>query len=175
MGLTPRQQRFVDEYLIDSIGKQAAIRAGYSPKTAEAQASRLLSIAKVREAVDAAKIRQQDRLEIKADVILGELLRIARADLGAAFDDEGNLLPIKEIPEGTRRAISGIDVEELFEGYGRERERVGTTKKIRFWDKVSALEKLGKHLKLFVDRVEHSASDDLAALIAAARERVKGK
>ena len=46
--LNPKQQRFVDEYLIDLNGKQAAIRAGYSEKTAEVQASRLLSNAKDR-------------------------------------------------------------------------------------------------------------------------------
>ena len=57
MSLNPKQQRFVEEYLVDLNGTQAAIRAGYSPKTAEVQASRLLSNAKVQQAVAEGRAR----------------------------------------------------------------------------------------------------------------------
>ena len=65
--LTPKQAAFVREYAVDKNGKQAAIRAGYSPKTAEAQASRLLSYAKVRAAVDAALKEVAEKTETEAE------------------------------------------------------------------------------------------------------------
>ena len=79
--LNDQQRRFVAEYIIDLNGKQAAIRAGYSDKTAEVQASRLLSHVNVREAIDKAQIRREKRTNITADRVLQEL-----ADIG--FDKE---------------------------------------------------------------------------------------
>lgn len=80
MSLTPRQERFVQEYLIDLNGKQAAIRAGYSPKRAEVTASELLAERKVSEAVAAAQQKRAERLEINADAVVNELRTIAAAD-----------------------------------------------------------------------------------------------
>jgi phage terminase small subunit len=74
--VTPKQQRFVEEYVIDSNGKQAAIRAGYSPKTAEVQASRLLSNAKVREMVDQARSQVSADLGITREYVLKSLREI---------------------------------------------------------------------------------------------------
>lgn len=69
--------RFVAEYVIDLNGKQAAIRAGYSPRTAESQASRLLSNAKVKSAVAAAKRKIAQRLELSAEKVLADIARIS--------------------------------------------------------------------------------------------------
>lgn len=71
--MTPKQQRFVDEYAIDLNATQAAIRAGYSPKTAQEQGSRLLSNAMIRSAVDAAQAKTSDDLGITREWILGKL------------------------------------------------------------------------------------------------------
>ena len=65
-------------------------------------------------------------------------------------------MPIHEIPEEIRRAISGLETFEEFEGFGKDREKIGDTKKLKFWDKPRALELLGKHLGLFVDKVDHT-------------------
>ena len=78
--LTAKQQRFVEEYLIDLNGKQAAIRAGYSRKTAEVQGSRLLSIAKVAAAIAAAQDARSERTEITADMVLQHWWAIAKAN-----------------------------------------------------------------------------------------------
>lgn len=78
--LTAKQQRFVEEYLLDLNGKQAAIRAGYSRKTAEVQASRLLSNAKVAAAIAAAQAARSERTEITADMVLQHWWGIATAD-----------------------------------------------------------------------------------------------
>ena len=80
MNLTPKQQRFVDEYLIDLNGTQAAIRAGYSPDTAQEQASRLLSIVMVQRAVEAARKAQQERTHVSADRVVLEAWNIMTAD-----------------------------------------------------------------------------------------------
>lgn len=71
--ITPKQQAFIDEYLIDRNGKQAAIRTGYSPKTAEQQASRLLSNVKVKAALEKALESFQKRRQETLDDILNEL------------------------------------------------------------------------------------------------------
>ena len=81
IGLEPRQQRFVDEYLIDLNATQAAIRAGYSKKTAQEQSSRLLSNVMVSAAVEAARKMQQERTQIAADAVLREAWNIAIADV----------------------------------------------------------------------------------------------
>lgn len=71
-GLTPKQEAFVREYLIDLNGTQAAIRAGYSAKTANEQAARLLAKANVAEAVSAAKAERAEKTGINAEWVLRE-------------------------------------------------------------------------------------------------------
>lgn len=154
MGLTPKQQSFVDEYLVDLNAKQAAVRAGYSRKTAEVQGSRLLRNAQVRKAVNEGKKERSERTRTTADEILLELRKIALADIAEAFDDEGRLRPLREIPAEVRKAISGVEVSQEFEGSGRNRYHSGDLMKVKFWEKTKALELLGKHLRLFTDRVQ---------------------
>lgn len=158
--LTFKQHRFVEEYLVDLNGAQAAIRAGYSPKSANKIAHELLDkTGPVAAAVQARMDRRSVRTEITADQVLTEIFRIASADIAQAYNEDGSLKPIHEIPEDVRRAISGVDVEELFEGRGQNREHVGQVKKLRFWDKLRANELLGKHLTLFADRIENLTVD----------------
>lgn len=156
--LTPKQAAFVREYLVDLNATQAAIRAGYSEKTARQQGERLLSKADIAAAVQAAMNKRAARVEVKCDDILRELMRIAMVDVSKAFDASGNLLPLHEIPEDVRRAIAGIEIQERAMGEDDD-GLVLRTKKVKFWDKPKALELLGKHLKLFIDRVEHTGKD----------------
>jgi phage terminase small subunit len=95
--LGPRQARFVEEYLLDANAKQAAIRAGYSPKTAEAQGSRLLSNAKVHRAVAARMAERSKRTEVTADRALLEIARIGFSDLRRVFDEDGRLKPMSRV------------------------------------------------------------------------------
>ena len=80
LGLTPRQQRFVDEYLIDLNGTQAAIRAGYSASTAAEQAYDLLRKPQIVDSIAVARKAQQERTQITADKVVTELALIAFAD-----------------------------------------------------------------------------------------------
>lgn len=175
-GLTPKQQRFVDEYLIDLNATQAAIRAGYSVRTAKSVGAENLTKPDVRAAVSAAVEAQSKRTGITADVILGELLRLARVDLSEAYDDNGKLKPIRDMPEDVRRAIAGVEVDEIEEWTEgtdgkKRREVVGYTTKVKFWDKPRSLELLGKHLKLFTDVVKHEGFDSLAEALRSAEAR----
>lgn len=169
--LNPKQRLFVAEYLKDKNATQAAVRAGYSAKTANEQGSRLLANASIRQAVDSHLAAQEKRVLISADQVLLELKRIALVDLVEAYTPEGKLKPMHEIPADTRRAIVGVEVDEIWDGYGEEREVIGETKKLKMADKIRALELLGKHLKLFTDKIEIGADDSLADLIKEARER----
>lgn len=71
--LTPKQQRFVAEYLIDLNATQAAIRAGYSKRTANEQGSQLLAKLSIRQAIDAAIAKRSGKLEITAEKVMRDL------------------------------------------------------------------------------------------------------
>lgn len=157
--LTPKQEAFCREYLIDLNATQAAIRAGYSEKTARQAGTENLSKPAIQAELKELMDLRAKRSEIDADTVLAELLRIARADIGEAFKPDGSLKSMAEMPEEIRRAISGVDVFEEFQGRGEAREQIGFTKRVRFWDKVKALEMLGRHLRMFSDRVEITGKD----------------
>ncbi|MBZ4400409.1 terminase small subunit [Myxococcus sp. AS-1-15] len=156
--LTPKQRAFVREFLKDSNSTQAAIRAGYSKASAESQGSRLLRNAKVLAAVEAgqAAIEEavQDEVVVEVAEVLRELKRLAFSDIGQGVGEGGAVLPLKDMPEDFRRAISSIEVEALFAGKGEERVQVGTVTKVKLWPKDKSLELLGKYLKLFTDKLE---------------------
>ena len=78
--LTPKQERFVAEYLIDLNATQAAIRTGYSAKTAEVQGSRLLSNAKIKAAIDAGRQKTAEKLQITREMVLAEYMMLAFCD-----------------------------------------------------------------------------------------------
>lgn len=156
--LTRRQRAFVHEYLKDLNATKAAIRAGYSSSTAHSSGPRLLENVGVKEAIDAAMERRAVACDVVAADILRELKRIALADAAQAVDESGKLLPLHEMPEDVRRSISSIETEELWEGRGEDRERLGDLVKVKFWDKKGALDLLGKHLGMFTEKHEHSGT-----------------
>lgn len=159
MPLNEKQIKFCKEYLIDLNATQAAIRTGYSAKTANRIASKLLSKVDIQKKLTELRGKIAEETQITPAVILGELLRLAKADISQAFDDKGNLKPIHEIPEDVRRAISSVEIFEEFSGSGKTREYIGQTKKLKFWDKTKSLELLGKHLAIFTEKVDHRSSD----------------
>lgn len=150
--LTDQQRRFCFEYVIDYNGKQAAIRAGYSETSAAELAYQLIHKTSCKAFIDELIKAQNEQLQISRADILRELLIIGKTDISKAYDSKGNLLPIDAIPEEIRRAIAGIKVFEEFEGYGKDRVKVGETRELKLWDKPRALELLGRHLKLWTDK-----------------------
>lgn len=168
MSLTPKQQAFAREYLVDLNATQAAIRAGYSPKTAGSQAHDLLKKPEIRALVGLSNAARIEAVELKAETVLREIGHFAHADLLEAFNEDGTLKHVHEMPEHLRRAIKSIEFEELFDGSGHEKVRIGRTVKIALWDKPKGLELEGRHLKLFTDKVEVSGKLTLAQLVEAA-------
>lgn len=174
MELTPKQAAFVREYLIDLNATQAAIRAGYSPKTAQEQSARLLSNAMVKAEVEKASAKRAEKLEISAERVLTEISRMAFYDPldlieiirealpdeiadGVELSDDGKVITglrtardIKFLPENVRRAIVG---------WGYDRNQNFT---IKLADKSKALDQLARHLALYNDKVEVSVTDALA-------------
>lgn len=147
--LTAKQAAFCREYLTDLNATAAAVRAGYSEKTARQAGSQNLSKPAIQAEVARLTGDRNRRVELTADDVLQELRRIAFADVGELFDG-GKLRPLAEIPEGARRAISSLETTET---------KSGIVTKIRLSDKIRALELAGKHLRLFTPRIEVSGPD----------------
>ena len=156
--LTNKQQRFVDEYLIDLNATQAAIRAGYSSKRADAIGYENLRKPDIETAIQRAMSERAKRTEITQDIVLKELGRLGFSDIRKYFYEDGTLKAIHELDDDAAAAVASVEVEELFEGKGEDREHIGYTRKFKFWDKNSALEKIGKHLKMFTDKFEHTGA-----------------
>jgi phage terminase small subunit len=163
-GLNPKQERFVAEYLKDLNGKQAAIRAGYSEKTAESQASRLLSHAKVAAAVAAGQAKTAAKLEITKEMIVDELRKIAFADLRKAV--AWGPTQHTTVDDGGQKIVSSgvtlIDSSELDADTAAAVAEVGNTRegvKIKLHDKKGALVDLAKMLGFMVEKHEHTGKD----------------
>lgn len=157
--LTPKQEQFVREYLIDLNATQAAIRAGYSKRTANEQGARLLVNASVAEAIREAMSKRAKRTEITADRVLREYARLGFFDPRKLFHDNGQPKEISELDDDTAAALAGLDLVEIYEGTGEDRKFVGYTKKYKIADKKGALDSIAKHLGMFVDRTEITGKD----------------
>lgn len=156
MALTDKQRRFVDEYLVDLNATQAAIRAGYSQKTASSQGERLLRKVEVAAALAAAQRERSARVKVDADYVLVRMVEIDQMDVLDIMTDRMELKPVSEWPRAWRQYLSDFDLSELFEGTGDERAMMGMLKKVRWRDKTKNLEMLGRHFGMIKDRVEHS-------------------
>ncbi len=153
--LTAKEALFVHHYVTNGYNAAAAARAaGFAESSANTQGAKLVAKPRVKAAIDALIAPTLKKLNVTKDRIIEELALIAFSDIGEAFNANGDLLPIHDMPESIRRALSGIDVDMLFEGRGEDKEHVGFTKKIRTWEKTKAIELLGKHLKMWTDKVE---------------------
>lgn len=147
MALTDKQQRFVEEYLIDLNATQAAIRAGYSPNSAEAQASRMLSIVKVRDAVARAMAERSKRTGVCQDRVVQELARIAFLNPSDVVNL--NSATVKEdVSEDDLAVIASVKNKTTFFESGSAEEH-----EVKFCDKVKTLELLGRHLGMFNDKL----------------------
>ena len=146
--LTGKQKRFVEEYLCDLNATQAAIRAGYSAKTAYSMGQRLLKEVEIQTAIQAAMNIRADRTQITQDNVLNELSKIGFSDIRKAFDNDGRLLPVHMLPDSIAPAISSVKVTSS-RVPGSDPVEIEHTTEIKFWDKPKALDLAGKHLMLW--------------------------
>lgn len=145
--MTDKQKRFCEEYLIDLNATQAAIRAGYSSKSAQEQGSRLLSKAMVRARIDAAIAEQSRRTGVTTDRVIRELARIGFVNATDVINmDEATVRG--DAARDDTAAIASVRVKVIpgEDGDGTERE-------IKLADKTKALELLGRHLGMFDDKL----------------------
>lgn len=150
MALTLKQKMFIDEYLIDLNATQAAIRAGYSPKTAKDIASQNLAKLNIRIEIDKRMAERSKRVGMNADRVLQELGKLAFVKIEDVIDFETGRIK----PTATSDDLAAIQSIKIKPGeYGTERE-------IKFYDKKATLELLGKHLGLWTDKqeIEHTGS-----------------
>jgi len=151
-----KQRRFIEEYLVDLNATQAAIRAGYSERSAVVIGCRLLIKDNI--AAELQKLRQKisEKTELTVDRVLLEYKRLALLDIRKAFDKEGNLKPIHEWDDDTAAAIAGVEAEDIYEGTGENRAITGRLHKVKLSDKRAALDSIGRHLGMFIDKSEIS-------------------
>jgi phage terminase small subunit len=146
--LTPKQASFVREYLLDKNATRAAIRAGYSPKTAGQIGEENLKKPEIRQAIDAALADLATRVGVTAEMVMAERRRLAFFDPRKLFNADGSPKAINELDADTAAAIAGLDVLEEFEGSGKDRLFVGYTKKYKVADKNASLAALERHFGL---------------------------
>jgi phage terminase small subunit len=156
--LTPKQRRFVDEYLIDLNATQAAIRAGYKGKRVDQTAHENLRKPEIAAAIQAGRERVAEKAEVTAVRVLSELALIGHSDIGDILDFTGVTPRLKDasaIPEGARRTISSIKIKREVEGVGDKAREVEVIE-FKRWNKNKALEDLAKHLGILKEKVEVS-------------------
>ncbi|MDX0127383.1 terminase small subunit [Sinorhizobium meliloti] len=157
--LNAQQLRFVSEYLIDLNATQAAIRAGYSAKTAKQQGNRLLTNVDVQRAVADAQYRRAHKTEIDAAFVLKRLAEEVSADIADLYDDAGKMKPVKEWPLIWRQGlVAGVDIAEETSDDGTSKV---TIRKLKLSDRAKRLELLGKHISVnaFREQVGHGDPD----------------
>jgi phage terminase small subunit len=165
---TPKQAAFIEEHAVDMNATQAAIRAGYSAKTAGWIGPQLLAKTHIAAAIAEKRADRSIRTEITADRVLQELARTAFHDPLSAFDAQGKLLPLHEIDPATRSAMM-IEITEGFDGDGNP----VTTRKTKFKDRDAALDKLCRNLGLFQDKLKISGDSENPLLVLI--QRINGQ
>jgi phage terminase small subunit len=152
--LTLKQEAFCQHYVITGNGAGSVRLAGYQCKTdsvATSLAEDMLKNPAITARIAEIRAPLLKKLEITKERTMQEIARLAFSDIGRIFDEDGNVKPVSEIDEDTRRAISGIDVDELTAGSGSEKTSIGVNKKVKLYDKVKSLEMLAKHFGIYTD------------------------
>lgn len=171
--LSPKEQIFIREVLRTGNATRAVVLAGYSAATASVTGSKLLRKAKV--AAELAKVREKllQKIEIDAEKVLQGIAQVAFFDVRKFFSADGSLKAISDLDQATAFALKGLDVEKLFHHFGKgQAEEKGTITKVRFADRLEALELLGRHLKLFTDKLEITDSQAIVQKLQQGRARV---
>lgn len=180
--LTAKQRAFVREYLIDLNAAQAAIRAGYSEKTAKEIGAENLTKPNIAAAIESAMKIRAARTDITADRVLKELAKIGFADVRKAIKWQGSLVTEEDNPDGgdtlviknvvtnNVQLISSDDIDDdTAAAISEISQNSNGGIKLKLHDKRAALVDIGKHLGMFVDRVDqrttHEAGDSLEALM----------
>lgn len=144
-----KQQRFCEEYIIDWNQTQAAIRVGYSPKSARQVSSRLMTNANIQDYISKCKNKIEELAGVSKLRAVKKLTQIAFADIAEAYNEDGSLKDLKDIPNDIRAAIEGIETINIGEGISMH--------KLKAISKRGAIQDLAKMLGWNEpDKIEHS-------------------
>jgi phage terminase small subunit len=169
----PRHEVLAQELAKGKSVREAYYLAGY---IGTSNVSRLKNHPKIMARVEELLAQGARRTEVTAARTITELGRIAFADIRGLFNTNGALKPVNLWPDDLARAVATLDTDELFDGSGKRRERIGVTRKVKLADKLRALEMLGRSFGLFKDKlevatsVEQMSDEELSALVAELRE-----
>lgn len=147
--MTKKQKAFIEEYLLDLNATQAAIRAGYSPQTAKSIGQRLLTFVDISGAIDKTMAERSKRTGVNQDRIVLELAKIAFANMSDFVNMDDVTVKDAAIRDDTA-TICSVRIKTFTTKSGE----LGTEREIKTYDKIRALELLGKHLGLFSDRLK---------------------
>lgn len=147
MAMSEKRQRFVNEYLIDLNGTQAAIRAGYSVRTAQEQASRLLSNVMIQQAISEHMAERSKRTGVNQDRVVLELAKIALVKMTDIVDRQGRIK--NTATDDDLACIESVKYKESESETGSSVER-----EVKIASKIKALELLGKHLGMWNDKLD---------------------
>lgn len=157
-GLTPKQRKFVSEYLVDLNATQSAIRAGFSQKTARAQGQRLLTNVDIANAIAAAQAKREKRTEITQDRVVQELARIAFGNIRSVMSWTASGMRLRNSDDLTEDEAA--IVSEVRETTTKD----GGSRTLKTHDKLKALELLGKHLGMFEKKPEDPEAEEVAGI-----------
>ena len=142
--LSPLRQAFALALPTAATQEAAMLAAGYGAQTARKTAGATAAHPDVMIVVDYLVGNAIEAAQDDVERLIKELCRVGLADPLGMFNDDDTLKPLREWPEDLRRSLSGIEIDELMVGKGEERRSMGFTKKVKFWDKLSAIEKIAK-------------------------------
>lgn len=159
--MTAKQQLFCKEYLVDLNATQAAIRAGYSSRRADAIGHENLRKPEIAAVVQELMNVRSQKTEVNAEYVLKRLHDIDSMNVTDILNDDWTLKPLSQWPVVWQTYLSSFDVQEMRMGQESSDSAVAFLKKIKWPDKVKILELLGKHVSVsaFADKVDHSSSD----------------
>jgi phage terminase small subunit len=163
--LLPKQKLFVVEYLKDLNAMQAAIRAGYKPDSAQANAARLMEHEGIKAAIAEKSKKQLEKIEVSGERVIAAIAEIAFGDIRKAFDGTRLKTP-DEWDDETAAAIAGMEIVTVNKGEGE----IEYVTKIKRTDRLRALDMLARHHALYKDSLEVTVNESLASRLA----RVKG-
>ena len=149
-GLTDKQALFCKEYLVDFIATQAAIRAGYSKKTAKSIAYENLTKPYLQEYLAIMVEEKFEKVEITVELVLKHLYDMAFFDPLELLDEDGDFLPISMWPKGTGKLIAGLDIQTVRDENGK----TVTIKRLKIPSRERNIENLGRYRAMFTDKVK---------------------
>lgn len=154
-----RRQKFVDAIVEGKTGSDAYRAIIPKSKRPDVGASKLKAIPEIAAAIQERRAEAIEAAGVNLQRVLEELAHVAFFDPRKLLTPAGHILPTSEWPSEVAAAISGLDVEALFEGNGKDRVRVGDVVKYRAWPKVEALKLLMQHLGALTEKHELTGKD----------------